>query len=193
MPSEFNRQPVKNDGAVKINNGNLLLPGWRFGDAESINNQWQNVAYASPLGFSSFPTTSWPQNIDTPTDADIYDSVNETFIENTIPGQTHIWRIQLQFDKQGSGGVRLQVRLRNPISGFLVEDFVNFPGALDVGEFNPLLVTIADSASLPAPFGSGQGYLLEVMADNNSFQSAAGNFLEIVSVTRISLHYSSRP
>ena len=193
MGSDFNPQIAKNDGNVKVNNGNGVLPGWRFGDAESINNQWQNVAYTLPLGLSSFPTTSWPQNIDAPTDADIYDNANETFIENTVLGQVNIWRIQLQFDKQGQGGVRLQVRLRNSLSGFLVEDFVNFPGALDVGEFNPLLVTIADAASLPAPFGTGQGYLLEVMADNNNFQAAAGNFLEIVSVTRISLHYSNRP
>ena len=192
MLIEFNVEPARNDGAVKVNDGNGVVPGWANGDADSINNQWQNLSYGSPLGLSSFPTTSWPLNNPAPVDGDIYDVANETFIENTIPGQTNLWRIQCEFNKVGQGGGRIQIEMRNTLSTFVIGDYVSIPGALDEGEFSITFLTIADGASLPPPLGTGQGYEIRFMADNNNFQEDPGNFLRINSITRVSLHYANR-
>ena len=192
MASDFHFFPAQNDGSVKINNGDGLLPRWDDSSAESINNQWQQVTYATPLGLSAPPTTSWPPNVETPTDADVYDFANDTFLENPVLGQVHRWRLQLEFNKVGGGGTRVQVQILNTLSGFEIQDLINLPGPFDEGGQVVVFTTIADESSLPAPLGTGQGYQINIMADNNNLQSNPGNFLEVVSLTRFSAHYANR-
>ena len=192
MSSEYVSIPTTNDGQVKMNDGNGIVAGWRFGDVESINGQWQTIKYAAPLGLSAFPTTSWPRNIATPTDADTYDFVNNTFLENPVPGQTHTWRIVIEYVKSAGPNTDLFFELRNTLSGFSLEQYIlaqkeQLP-FMDLIEF----VTIADAASLPPPYGTGQGYEIRVQASNNLLQEEAGDYLLMTSITRVSEHFTRR-
>lgn len=179
-----------NDGQVKVNTGNGLKPRFDNTSILSINGMWQKLVYDSPLGLSGSPTTSWPANIPTPTDNDIYDFVNDTFIENTVSGQINFWRLQFDYAKSSTQSV-IEIRIRNTLSGFILNTFVTFVAGQTAGNFSVLMVTIADGASLPPPFGVGQGYNIEVMADDNSFQSGAGDFLELESLVRINAQYAA--
>lgn len=175
-----------NDGVVKINEGaGATKPGWANGDPDSIDSTWQQIVYATPLTLSS--VTKWPATIASPTDADIYLTGTDTFVENPVDYQVHIWRIQFEFEKQSSQ-TNLEVKLENTLSGFTIENFVNFSSGLTSGFFVAQFITVADSASLPPPNGTGQGYTFEVRADNNSFQQSGSHFLMVESFTRISLH-----
>lgn len=175
-----------NDGVVKINSGDAgQLPGWANGDPDSINSVWQPIVYTVPLIYST--VTKWPATIASPTDADIYLTGTNTFVENPVDYQVHLWRVQFEFNKQSSQ-TNLEVRLQNALSGFILENFINFSSGFTDGHFAATFTTVADSASLPPPAGTGQGYVFDVRADNNSFQQSAGHFLRVESFTRISLH-----
>ena len=183
-------QVATDGGQVKVNDGNGVIPGWRFGDADSIDNQWQPITYTAPLGLSSFPTTSWPQTVALPSDSDLYDFTNDTFLENPILGQTHLWRIVFEFFKAQGPNTDLFFEIRNTLSGFTTTErlFVAIEGIAirNIVSF----LTIADGASLPPPLGTGQGYEIRVQAGNNLLQSDPGTYLIIPSITRVSLHYS---
>lgn len=178
-----------NDGQVKVNTGNGIRPRWDSTTA-SINGVWQQVTYQAPLGISSAPTTSWPANNPSPVDSDIYDFANNSFVENKIPGQVNFWRVQFGFQK-GSSQTVLDIRLSNPLSGFVLCTNFNTVAGQTIGNFFVIFETIADGASLPPPFGTGFGYILEVRADNNSYASNVNQFLQITSFTRFSAHYGS--
>lgn len=175
------------DGQVKINNGNGVKPRWD-NTTVSINGVWRAITYTLPLGLSSFPTTSWPANKPTPTDADIYLTATNTFIENTVPGQVNFWRLQFDYVKSSTQS-ELQIRIRNTLSGFILNTFVTFVAGQTSGNFSVLMVTVADGASLPPPYGAGQGYLIEVQGDDSSFQGV-GSFLEVNSILRINTSYA---
>jgi hypothetical protein len=123
--------------------------------------------------------------------SNIYDFTNDTFIENTIPGQFHLWRIQASYEKQ-SQATNISVRLRNTLSGFITVSAQVVAAGTTTGEVNFVLFSIADSVSLPSPFGTGQGYVLEVMADDNTFENSVARFLQIESVVRVSHSYTPR-
>lgn len=179
-----------NDGNVKINGGaGGVMPEWPNGGPDSIDSTWQPIVYTTPLTLSG--VTKWPNNIITPTDADVYLVGTNTFIENPVDLQVHLWRLQFEFEKQSSQ-TNLEIRLMNPLSGFTLETFTNFASGLTDGHLIATFVTVADSASLPPPLGTGQGYVFEVRADNNSFQQSPGHFLRVESLTRISQYHTAR-
>lgn len=154
-----------NTGQVKINTGNSLKPTITVtaGNVDTL----QKVQYASPLGLSSYPTNKWPQNIDSPSDSDIYDSVNHTFIENTILGQIQHWRLIVSFSGKVNADTAVRIKLSNPKppSTFVLEDVVVLTKTLTSGIFQVTFTSIADGLSVPAPIGNGQGYEIELTSD----------------------------
>jgi hypothetical protein len=133
------------------------------------------------LALSDSPTTSWPPNIASPEQTDIYDFDNDTFVENPVLGQTHIWRISLSYIKKNNLRVGIGVRLTNRISGFQQGQVQALPIDGEAGSISFIVVTIADQSSLPPPLGTGIGYEFEIGADAEILQ------LTVDSVTRISL------
>ena len=168
-----------NSGQVKINTGNAVKPSLSFTSGNL--GVFQSITYSSPLGISSFPTTKWPKNIDTPSDSDIYDFSNNTFIENTSPGQVQRWRIIFSYTGKATNKMAgLVFKLANTLSGFILKDLVAIPVTSASGDFFCALITIADGASLPAPFGTGQGYIFEITSDSVIS-------LTVESITRVSI------
>jgi hypothetical protein len=148
-------------GQVKINTGNSVQPSFVL-----TANTPQIFSYASPLGLSSFPTTTWPQMVGTATDGDIVDFTNGTFLENLRSGQKHVWRFEFGYSgKPNNQTCGVVVRFYNSISGFERFENVFLSENLNTGGFKADFITIADSASLPSPLGSGQGYALEVTSE----------------------------
>lgn len=148
-------------GQVKINTGNGVQPS----NVLTANTP-QIFNYDSPLGLSSFPTTTWPQMVGTATDGDIIDFVNGTFLENLRSGQKHVWRFEFGYSgKPNNQTCGIIVRFYNSISGFERFENVFLSENLNAGGFKADFITIADSASLPSPLGSGQGYTLEVTSE----------------------------
>ena len=183
----YGQDYLPNDGQVKANEGNGVKPRWD-NTTPTINGVWVPVVYQSPLSFSAFPTTSWPANNPAPVETDFYTVSNGSYIENKIPGQVQTWRLQFSFVKS-STSTGLRIKLFNPLSGFILSNFISFTASFNSGNFSTLFITIADGASLPPPFGTGQGYKIELMADSNAFDNAAGRFLQLESLTRISAQY----
>ena len=133
------------------------------------------------LDLSAPPTTTWPPNNTNPAQSDVYDFANDTFIENPVLGQAHIWRVTLTYTKSKNKGIGLGVRLRNPNSTFTAEQVQSLPVDGTQGNVSFLIITIADAASLPPPLGTGNGYIFEVGADADITEVVVDN------VTRISL------
>lgn len=172
---------TKYEGQVKINDGNGVKPTIQFGGAGIPVNTFGQLTYTLPLGLSSAPTTQWPENIAAPTDADIYDNVNDTIIENTILGQVNAWRLIFNFSGKGnSAQTGIIVRLENTLSGFIEDNLFHISNERTEGQFAVRFYTIADQASLPSPFGTGQGYELSISADDPIT-------IELDSLTRINL------
>lgn len=152
-------------GQVKLNTGNSIKPEIAI-DA-SNESVLQQITYGTPLGLSAYPTTKFPQNIGTPSDADLYDFPNDSFIENTVAGQPSDWRIVVSYTGKAinsTTGVRM--RISNPLSGFILEDTKFLPNEVTSGWIVFKFSTIADSASLPSPHGTGHGYELAIAADD---------------------------
>lgn len=148
-------------GQVKINTGNGVQPSF----ALTVNTP-QIFSYQSPLGLSSFPTTTWPQMVGTATDADIIDFANGTFLENLRAGQKHTWRFEFGYSgKPNNQTCAVIVRFYNSISGFERYENIFLAENLSSGNFKSDFITVADSASLPSPLGSGQGYTLEITSE----------------------------
>lgn len=180
-------KPAVNGGQVKLNTGNGLKPTITMvGGGGGNLNVFQSIAYASPLAFSASPTTTYPGNIVTPTSADFYASGTNTFLENTVLGQTHLWRVIVNYSGKTSGAkVSVYLRIRNTLSSFVTVDSKEAPNGATSGVLTFILLSIADGASLPSPFGTGQGYVMEITAGDPIT-------LEVDSVVRESSAYTNR-
>jgi len=175
----------RNEGQVKLNTGNLLKPTYTWGGVTPVDTL-QKITYASPLAFSVGPTSQWPQNILTPSQADFYDSVNGTFLENTVLGQVNFWRFILDYSgKAGNIAAGICVEINNTLSPFLEDAVVTLPRTSTSGTVVLLLATIADGLSLPPPFGTGQGYEF-------SLNSTDDITIEVSSITRINYQKNAR-
>lgn len=146
----------------------------------------QYVNYAGNLAYASSPTTSWPENQLPAADSNIYRTVSGTgrFLENTIPGQFHQWRVICEYTIGNNSSAFVEGILDNPLSGFSTS-FIQPVGSLGNNNAQARLTfiffTIADGASLPNPFGTGQGYRIGFRTNT----SAISNF-QIISITRFS-------
>ncbi len=175
-----------NEGVVKINgeNGdgnnkpsfNLLALGNTYGSEVE-------VIYNGALAYASSPTTSWPENIITPSDDHIYSDFNTNgdfrWKENPIFGQVHVWRVIAHATPGSNNAGSLLATLRNPDSGFEASSIGYLPaGSSGVGELLTFVFyTIADGASI----GDGKGYKIFLQTDSDCS-------IIIDSVTRISNH-----
>lgn len=172
-----------NDGKVKINGSGGVDPSYLLViDADQL------VSYGvAALDFSSSPTSEFPQNIDIPADSDIWDSANETLIENMILGQGNLWRIEFDYSGKNMNDVAgLSILLSNTLSGFVANRTVALPaGRTSDTDQEVLLYTIADAASLPAPLGTGQGYELTLNCNK-------ALTITITSLVRHSFHHNNR-
>lgn len=157
---------TKNSGQVKINTGNSVKPSLTWTAPEA--GDFKDIQYDLPLGLSAVPTTSWPRNAGpSPTDSQIYDDTNETFIENTVPGQINVWRMIFDYSGKSQGAeTGIEIRIRNTLSGFSNTQTVYLPSERTSGQFAVEMTTIADMASLPSPWGTGQGYVFDIAADD---------------------------
>ncbi|MCS3529552.1 hypothetical protein [Chryseobacterium sp. JUb7] len=170
-------QTKSNEGVVKINaggNGAGNKPSWTNVSANTV----KQITYNLPLVYATPPTTSWPDN-SANFDSKVY--AGNRFLENAVKGQVHQWRVIVNYTKSAniySQDVRLI--LRNPTSGFISEMSGVIPSSKTSGSLVYNLTTIADVASLPAPVGTGTGYVLEWVASDTM------NSLSVDSITRIS-------
>ncbi len=173
-----------NEGVVKINgflnSSTEIKPQYTLYQFSA-----QRISYVGDLSFAPSPTTSWPANITNPTDSDIYDADNQTFVENNVLGQVTLWRIICTFkDKPAANTTGVSFKLRNSVSNFEQTQLVVIPDEWTDGSIVFNVMTIADDKSLQPPLGIGKGYEFWVTSDD-----PIGNF-EITSITRVSLHKS---
>ncbi|GHD25619.1 hypothetical protein [Parahalioglobus pacificus] len=155
----------------------IVYDGLDVNDNPSSTVQPGNIVLAAP------PTTSFPANGPTDSTA-IYDTATDRFIENSVEGQVNIWRVDFNYsERAGNGGTTFVVRLENPNpqSTFVIESALTVTGdnANDQREISIVLITIADSLSLPSPQYDG-GYEISIGADDAAR-------VTVTSVTRISL------
>ena len=155
-----------NEGVVKVNSGGIdqELPKYNLTHSGNSYGTAQEVIYELPLNYASSPTTSWPENIVSPADSDIY--VNTTsgykWIENPILGQVHVWRLILNVDSRSNSSGSLLARLRNIDSNFEVNSIQLLPQGSSAGNILTFyFYTIADEASV----GANKGYKLYLQAD----------------------------
>lgn len=186
--SQFvNRQP--NDGTIKINNGNGTQPTF-------INlTVAQPITYTAPLGISSFPTSSPPLAINNGVfvDADIYDFINNRFLEQQLTssihgGQITNWRVIVNYSsKPVNNSGKITITISNPLSGFVINGTYTMPqGVTGENDIAINIVTIADDASkLPVVGGTGAGYDFSISATTSVD-------VTVVSIARIADFYSQR-
>ncbi len=157
-----------NEGVVKLNSGSgtPVKPTFAFssaGGAPIHTNTFYRIEYTLPLVFADPPTTSWPENIISPTQADFYTtdvSLRGRYLENPINGQVHIWRVIVAYSGKNNGSVAyLTVRMSNPDSTFSIDQTAVAPNGLSAGNLVYYLVSIADPASI------GKGYIIELTSD----------------------------
>ncbi len=173
-----------NEGVVKVNAGSGgIKPDFLLNASGNGFSAAAEVVYVPALVYAPHPTTSWPENIASPTDADIYtDFMNNgdfRWKENPIPGQVHIWRVIAHATPGSNSSGSLLATLMNPDSGFATSSVGYLPaGSAGEGQLITfILYSIADGASI----GDGKGYKIYIQAD-------ADCTVTIDSVTRISNH-----
>jgi hypothetical protein len=169
---------TSNAGQVKVNYTGLSLTGFTSGVVRRYA-----IESATPT-VSPAPTTRWPN----PSTGNY---LTEFFIpgatpattsrlrENNVPGQATRWRITGTYTGKGStNNGQIELRLRNPASGFQITAENTLPTGLTAGNFTMEMSTIADNASLCVTCG----YVLEA---TTSFTDTNINF-NITSITRFS-------
>ncbi len=152
-----------NDGVVKINSGNgaaqtqpvlnLTKSGNEFGP-------FHDVEYLPSLNYAT-ASTNWPENILNPQDSDIYNFTTNRFLENTVDGQVHMWRVILGLAPSNSSAGSISGKIYNPDSGFETTSVQLIPGGNNQATASFIFFTIADSSSI------GSGYKIAFSANNN--------------------------
>lgn len=100
--------------------------------------------------------------------------------ENIKPGQVHRWRVIGSYaNKSASNNGELELKLKNPDSGFVVADQFTLPSNRTTGLFTLEFITIADGDSLNV----GKGYQLVC---NTSFTDS-NLIVNVSSITRMSI------
>jgi hypothetical protein len=176
------RSSVNNAGQIKANYtaSTLQLTNFTASVAQTFD-----INAATMTGLSSSPTTTYPYLSPARAYSDLFDSTRGStptgrLIENPVYGQVHYWRIQGAYANKAAGNsVGIDITLRNPVSGFTYLGNFTAPIGITAGNFNSLLVSIADSASIP----SANGYVL----DATTYTTDANLTINISSITRISL------
>ena len=155
---------TSNEGVVRINSGAGVKPTFAFRTSGGIPlNTYQNVAYSSvnlATDLAAFPTTSWPENIASPTAANIYNQTTGRFLDNSIPGQVHTWRVITRYDNKNNGSIGfVTINLSNSNSTLSLDQTSIAPNGGVSGTLVFYFVTIADSNSI------ANGYSFRVKSD----------------------------
>ena len=175
-------------GQVKVNAGTLLtVPTKPIVNLVTTSAGSAGVElpfeYSSPLIISSSPTTVYPIMDSVQDETSIYDTTNNTFLENRMLGQWHTWRIVFNWVKPSNTGKKFDVIivLSNTLSSFKLFKRSYLSEETSSGNLTAIFNTIADNVSLPAPLGTGQGYALSAYIIGDS-----GSFLDVTldSITR---------
>jgi hypothetical protein len=157
-------------GEVKVNGAGGVKPSIIWGSGGVAVGTEVLLEYgAGSLDFSGDEIIKWPNNISSPQDADFYNDIEKSFLENTIVGQRHEWRFDFKYTGKGGGattGVRFRIYNTNPSSSFNLIYEYTIPNERTEGGLLIIFRTIADSLSLPAPTGSGHGYNIAISADD---------------------------
>ena len=161
------RTSTRNEWQVKINTWNWVKPTlvYAWGTVETF----QQITYATPLWLSWHPTTTWPKNIDVAgrTEAELYDFVNDTFLENKVPWQINTFRVIVDYSGKSAWLLTWTIlKVENTLSWFVAEDTRTIPSESTSWSIVFLISTVADSASLPSPFGTWQWYELSLYSDD---------------------------
>lgn len=126
--------------------------------------------------------TFWPENSPAQTKANVWNEADNTILENPTEGQVHLFNITFRYQK-ASKDTTVEVNLTNPNSGFEVNG-QHRATEVDLGGSNyytasVLLLTVADSNSIPG--GSGNGYEI-------SFSANGEIDIEVTKIVRVSLY-----
>lgn len=150
-------------GVVKINsNGDASKPTYT-----TVGGTPQQVTYTNPILAS---TTVFP-GVGPFDNTNIYDSVNNIFLEQPVIGMPQYWRFSFSYSgKSINSSAGFYLRVTNPISGFSRRLLLTLP----IGETSNSFLTVdvstyADSASLAPPLGTGLGgyqFWLETQTSN---------------------------
>ena len=164
---------MNTSGQVKVNDGNSIKPtvshttvGAGTPTAE------QDFIYVSPVGISTSPTTHYPLGEADKNETSMFDFTNGTFLEYRSLGSQNEFRLIITWNKPGSltSKFYIRVRLYNPNSLFTQSQEKYVSEETTSGEVTFNFLTIADSASLPSPLGTGNGYKIttSIIGDNGS-------------------------
>lgn len=171
-----------NAGQVKVN---FPTPVSAVNFTANTRKQFDINAFIGTATVSASPTTVFPVSSPSQDKFAVFDPARGTtpvvgrLIENPIPGQSHIWRIQCNFaNKAANNTGSLSLVLRNPVSGFEYVAAIPLANGVTSGIFNIVMMTIADTVSINPP----DGYILEA---ETSFTDATFT-VNINSITRFS-------
>ncbi|WP_281766157.1 hypothetical protein [Neptunitalea lumnitzerae] len=173
----------ENEGVIQINTSAGGNPYLNIDQNNEID-VFQHIQYSGGLDYADAPVTHWPENDQYQADASVYNSAEGSFIENAVLGQVHLWRIEMDYVKSGGGAsseTKLTFKIANEAVGSNFELEESSFAFANTGTISFLMLTIADSTSLPAPYGTGNGYKFYI-------KSSAKIELTVTQVTRISLH-----
>lgn len=154
-----------NEGVVKMNSGAGIKPSFAFRSSGGVSlNNYQNIIYQTPVNivtdFSPTPATSWPENIVSPTVANIYDQSNGRFLDNSVAGQVHTWRIIAKYENKNNGSVAfVTVNMSNMNNTFSIDQTAVAPNGVTTGNLVFYLTTVADSSSFT------NGYTIKIKSD----------------------------
>ncbi|MCJ7936269.1 MAG: hypothetical protein MUW56_22210 [Chryseobacterium sp.] len=154
-----------NEGVVKMNSGAGVKPSFLFRTSGGIPlNSYQNIAYQTPVSlladFSPAPATSWPENIASPAVGNIYDQNSGKFLDNSVAGQIHTWRVIVKYENKNNGSVAfVTVNMANPSTSFSIDQTAVAPNGVTSGNLVFYLTTVADSSS------TTNGYTIKIKSD----------------------------
>ncbi|WP_336687254.1 hypothetical protein [Chryseobacterium bernardetii] len=148
-----------NEGVVRINSGSGVKPFFSFKTSGGIPlNVFQNIVY-QPINLSTdvaaAPTTSWPENVTSPSAANIYNQSTGRFLDNSVAGQVHTWRVIAKFDNKNNGSVGfVTVNMTNATGTLSMDQTAIAPNGTTTGSLVFYFVAVADATSI----GSGYGF-----------------------------------
>jgi len=152
------------------NNGVVKFIGIAQGLSFS-NNETKQIVLAGNVSEVFSSVTNFPKNISNQFPGQdpiankstflpfLYNSSSDTWLENPLEHQVHLWRVQINYTRQGTQGNReLILRFTNTVSGFQVQEVKILPNGspFQTNTITYQFITIADSSSIT------NGYELEL-------------------------------
>lgn len=172
---------TSNEGVVKIESGGgsaLSKPYFHIVSstgATYTTDTYYPVSYTTGLNFAAEPTTSWPENAPDQTETGIYKAATGAFFDNITAGQVHIWRVVIDFAKQGSSNYDAYVTVKMENNGDGAQLVTSNYAASTTGVLTFNFITIAKTTSI------NNGYTISVKCTNKID-------LTIESITRVSTY-----